>query len=92
MILIKFIMHFHISSDLYMTFLRVQLVADIDFVCIFCVLQSRFAPHAFGPSPSCVGKPGSGNPIKPFTARQFYITEGSVAVGAKGCNMLGDTG
>ena len=49
-------------------------------------------PHASGPSPSSVGTPGSGNTIKPFTARQFYITGGSVAVAAKGCNMLGDTG
>ena len=40
---------------------------------------------ASGPSPSSVGTPRSGNAIKPFIARQFYITGGSVAVAARGC-------
>ena len=47
--------------------------------------DQRFAPLASGPSPSSVGTPRSGNAIKPFFARQFYITGGSVAVAARGC-------
>ena len=48
-------------------------------------LHLVFAPLASGPSPSSVGTPGSGNAIKPFIARQYYITGGSVAVAAEGC-------
>ena len=49
------------------------------------LLLHLIAPLASGPSPSSVGTPRSGNAIKPFFARQFYITGGSVAVAARGC-------
>ena len=48
-------------------------------------MQVLVAPLASGPSLSSVGTPGSGNAIKPFIARHFYITGGSVAVEARGC-------
>ena len=48
-------------------------------------MQVLVAPLASGSSPSSVGTPRSGNAIKPFIARQFYITGGSVAVAARGC-------